>query len=203
MRDTVALTEAIDEGVAELGRLDIAIANAGILSLALVEDITDDMWDEMIAVNLTGVFKTARAAVKHIRAGGRGGSIVMTSSTAGIKGIFNLAHYGAAKHGVVGLMKTMANEFAAEGIRVNSIHPTGIDTEMLRNEANLAPLRPDKDPADVTLEDAGEVFRTLNAMPVDWIEPVDVSNAIAFLVSDEARYITGVQLPVDAGCVNK
>ncbi|MCO7221167.1 mycofactocin-coupled SDR family oxidoreductase [Klenkia sp. PcliD-1-E] len=203
VRDSAALKGAVDEGVAQLGRLDIVLANAGIASFAPVEDLTDDDWDEMIGVNLTGVFKTVRAAVPHIKAGGRGGAIVLTSSTAGIKGLANLAHYVAAKHGVVGLMKTMANEFAPDMIRVNSVHPTSVNTDMIHNEETYGLFRPDKPKSEVTREEAGESFKALNALPVEWVEPVDISNAILFLVSDDARYVTGVQLPVDAGSVQK
>ncbi|GAA4323611.1 mycofactocin-coupled SDR family oxidoreductase [Klenkia terrae] len=203
VRDSAALKGAVDDGVAQLGRLDIVLANAGIATFAPVEELTDDMWDEMIAVNLTGVFKTVRAAVPHIKAGGRGGAIVLTSSTAGIKGLANLAHYVAAKHGVVGLVKTMANEFAPDMIRVNSVHPTSVNTDMIHNEETYGLFRPDKPKSEVTREEAGESFKTMNALPIEWVEPVDISNAILFLVSDDARYVTGVQLPVDAGAVQK
>jgi len=203
VRDSAALKGAVDEGVAQLGRLDIVLANAGIASFAPVEDLTDEMWDEMIGVNLTGVFKTVRAAVPHIKAGGRGGAIVLTSSTAGIKGLANLAHYVAAKHGVVGLMKTMANEFAPDMIRVNSVHPTSVNTDMIHNEETYGLFRPDKPKSEVTRDEAAESFKTMNALPIEWVEPVDISNAILFLVSDDARYVTGVQLPVDAGAVQK
>ncbi len=203
VRDSAALKAAVDDGVAQLGRLDIVLANAGIASFAPVEDISDEMWDDMIGVNLTGVFKTVRAAVPHIKAGGRGGAIVLTSSTAGIKGLGNLAHYVAAKHGVVGLMKTFANEFAPDMIRVNSVHPTAVSTDMIHNDQTYGVFRPDKAAADITREEAGESFQTLNAMPIPWVETVDISNAILFLVSDDGRYVTGVQLPVDAGSVGK
>ncbi|KQS66636.1 mycofactocin-coupled SDR family oxidoreductase [Modestobacter sp. Leaf380] len=203
VRDSAALKAAVDDGVAQLGRLDIVLANAGIATFAPVEELTDDMWDEMIAVNLTGVFKTVRAAVPHIRAGGRGGAIVLTSSTAGIKGLANLSHYVAAKHGVVGLVKTMANEFAPDMIRVNSVHPTSVNTDMIHNEETYGLFRPDKPKSEVTRDEAAESFKTMNALPIEWVEPVDISNAILFLVSDDARYVTGVQLPVDAGAVQK
>ena len=203
VRDTAALTQAVDEGVAELGRLDIVLANAGIASFAPVEDLTDEMWDEMIAINLTGVFKTVRAAVPHIRAHGQGGSIVLTSSTAGIKGLGNLAHYVAAKHGVVGLVKTFANEFAPDMIRVNSVHPTAVSTDMIHNRKTYGNFVPDKPEDEVTRDDVAPLFQGLNAMPVPWVETADISNAILWLVSDDARYVTGVQLPVDAGSVIK
>nr|WP_281283433.1 mycofactocin-coupled SDR family oxidoreductase [Modestobacter excelsi] len=203
VRDTAALRRAVDDGVAELGRLDIVLANAGIASFAPVEEMTDEMWDDMIAVNLTGVFKTVRAAVPHLKAGGNGGAIVLTSSTAGIMGLPNLTHYVAAKHGVVGIMKTLALELAPHMIRVNSVHPTSVDTMMIHNEQTYGTFRPDKAPSEVTRDDVGEAFQSLNALPVQWVEPVDISNAILFLVSDDGRYVTGVQLPVDAGSVIK
>jgi (+)-trans-carveol dehydrogenase len=203
VRDTAALQRAVDDGVAELGRLDIVLANAGIASFAPVEELTDEMWDDMIAVNLTGVFKTVRAAVPHLKAGGNGGAIVLTSSTAGIMGLPNLTHYVAAKHGVVGIMKTLALELAPHMIRVNSVHPTSVDTMMIHNEQTYGTFRPDKVPAEVTRDDVGEAFQSLNALPIEWVDPVDISNAILFLVSDDGRYVTGVQLPVDAGSVIK
>jgi (+)-trans-carveol dehydrogenase len=109
----------------------------------------------------------------------------------------------AAKHGVVGLMKTLANELAPDMIRVNSVHPTSVDTDMIHNEATYGLFMPDKPASEVTRDEAGEIFRSLNALPIRWVDPVDISNAVLFLVSDDARYVTGVQLPVDAGSVIK
>lgn len=203
VRDSAALKTAVDDGVAQLGRLDIVLANAGIASFAPIEDLGDEMWDEMIGVNMTGVFKTVRAAVPHVKAGGRGGAIVLTSSTAGIMGLANLTHYTAAKHGVVGMMKVLANELAPHMIRVNSVHPTSVDTDMIQNEQTYGTFIPDKPGSEVTRDEAAAAFTTLNALPIPWVESVDVSNAILFLVSDAGRYITGVQLPIDAGSVNK
>ncbi|SNS04473.1 (+)-trans-carveol dehydrogenase [Geodermatophilus saharensis] len=203
VRDTAALESAVGEGVAELGRLDIVLANAGIASFAPVEDLTDEMWDQMIGINLTGVFRTVRAAVPHLRAHGQGGAIVITSSTAGIKGLANLAHYVAAKHGVVGLVKTLANELAPDMIRVNSVHPTSVSTDMIHNRETYGNFVPDKPPDEVTRDDVAPMFQGLNALPIPWVDAVDISNAILWLVSDDARYVTGVQLPVDAGSVIK
>ena len=199
VRDSAALKRAVDEGVAELGRLDIVLANAGIASFGTVEELTDELWDDMIDINLTGVFKTVRAALPHLRAHGQGGAIVLTSSTAGIKGMANLAHYVSAKHGVVGLMKTLANELAPDMIRVNSVHPTAVDTDMIHNDQTYGLFVPDKPASEVTRDEVSEIFQALNALPIRWVDPVDISNAVLFLVSDDARYITGVQLPVDAG----
>jgi SDR family mycofactocin-dependent oxidoreductase len=202
VRDTAALRAAVDEGVAQLGRLDIVAANAGIASFAPVEELSDEMWDDMVDTNLTGVFKTIRAAVPHLKAS-QGGSIVITSSTAGIMGMANLAHYVSAKHGVVGLMKAMAIELAPHMIRVNSVHPTTVNTDMVQNQGIYDLFRPDLAPGTATRDDAAEAFLTLNLLPVKWVEPVDISNAVVWLSSDMARYVTGVQLPVDAGSLVK
>jgi SDR family mycofactocin-dependent oxidoreductase len=203
VRDGVALKAAVDDGVAQLGRLDIVAANAGIASYAAAEDISDEMWDDMIGTNLSGVFKTVRAAIPHLKANENGGSVALTSSTAGIMGMAHLAHYVAAKHGVVGLMKVFAIELAPHMIRVNSVHPTTVNTDMVQNQGTYDLFRPDLAPGTATRDDAGDAFLTLNLLPVKWVEPVDISNAVVFLSSDMARYITGVQLPVDAGSVVK
>jgi SDR family mycofactocin-dependent oxidoreductase len=202
VRDSAALKAAVDDGVAQLGRLDIVAANAGICSFAPVEELTDEMWDDMIATNLSGVFKSIRAAVPHLKAS-QGGSVVITSSTAGIMGMGNLAHYVSAKHGVVGLMKVLAIELAPHMIRVNSVHPTTVNTDMVQNQSMYDLFRPDLAPGTATRDDAGDSFLTLNLLPVKWVEPVDISNAVVWLSSDMARYVTGVQLPVDAGSLVK
>jgi NAD(P)-dependent dehydrogenase (short-subunit alcohol dehydrogenase family) len=156
----------------------------------------------MIDVNLTGVWHTCKAAIPHLRQGARGGSIVITSSFAGLKGGPNLAHYSAAKHGLVGLMRTLANELAPDMVRVNTVHPTSVDDDMIHNQALYRLFLPDHQ-GDITREEVAPVFQTLNALPVPWVESVDISNAVLFLASDEARYITGVTLPVDAGVLVK
>ncbi|WP_375400421.1 mycofactocin-coupled SDR family oxidoreductase [uncultured Amnibacterium sp.] len=199
VRDFGAVKAAVDEGVAQLGRLDIVAANAGIFSFGSLEELTDEQWNDMIGVNLTGVWHAVKAAIPHIKAGGRGGSIILTSSTAGLEPLPNIGHYVAAKHGVVGLMKTAALELAAENIRVNSVHPTAVDTDMIQNSATWELFMPDLAPEDRTREIAGQRFGALNALPIPWVEARDISNAVLFLASDEARYITGVTLPVDAG----
>jgi (+)-trans-carveol dehydrogenase len=203
VRDYDALKSALDEGVAELGRLDIVSANAGIFSQGRADELSDESWDEMIGVNLTGVWHTAKAAIPHLKAGGNGGSIIITSSTAGLKGFENFVHYVSAKHGVVGLMRTLALELAPDMIRVNSVHPTSVDTEMIQNDMLYALFAPDLEPEQRTREAMGERFQTLNALPIPWVEPVDISNAVLWLASDESRYVTGVTLPVDAGSTQK
>jgi SDR family mycofactocin-dependent oxidoreductase len=198
VRDYDALKAAFDEGVAELGRVDIVSANAGIFIFGeQAQDVSEQDWDDVIDINLKGVWHTVKAVVPTMIEQGTGGSIILTSSTAGIKGTPNVSQYTASKHGVVGLMKTFALELAPHSIRVNSVHPTGVATNMILNQATFKLFKPDAD--TVTQEEAAEVFRTTNALPIPWVEPVDISNAVLFLASDEARYITGVQLPVDAG----
>jgi (+)-trans-carveol dehydrogenase len=197
VRDYQGLAKALDDAVVQLGRLDIVSANAGILSHATADTLAEASWQDMIDINLTGVWHTAKAAVPHLIAGGRGGSIVLTSSGVVMKGTPNFAHYVSAKHGIVGLTRTMARELAPHWIRVNALHPGNVDTAMLRNTETLRLFRPDLE--NPTAEDATAAFQARNAMPVPWVDPVDISNALLFLASDEARYITGVSLPVDAG----
>jgi SDR family mycofactocin-dependent oxidoreductase len=198
VRDYPALKQALDNGVAELGHVDIVSANAGIFVFGeLAQDVSEQDWKDVIDINLTGVWHTAKAAIPHLIEQGTGGSIVLTSSTAGLKGFPGVSQYVASKHGVVGLMKTLALELAPHSIRVNSVHPTGVATDMILNEATYRLFLPDAE--NPTQEQAAEVFASTNALPVPWVQPRDISNAVLFLASDEARYVTGIQLPVDAG----
>jgi SDR family mycofactocin-dependent oxidoreductase len=202
VRDLDQLRVAVDDGVAQLGRLDIVSANAGISAFPHpAHEIPEDIWADVIDINLTGVWRTTTVATPHLIAGGRGGSIILTSSAAGLMAYPNVAQYVSAKHGVVGLMRTLALELAPHSIRVNSIHPTQVDTPMIMNEATYGLFRPDLDHA--TREDFVPASQAMNALPIPWVEAVDISNALLFLASDEARYITGVALPVDAGCLTK
>ena len=197
VRDFGGLTAALDDGVARLGRLDIVVANAAIVSFGTAEELTEQAWRDVIDVDLTGVWLTVKAAIPHLRATG-GGSITIMNSGAGLKGAPNLGHYAAAKHGVVGLMQSLANELAPDMVRVNTVHPSAVDTDMIHNQALYHQLLPDHQ-GDITRQEIEPVFQTLNALPIPWVESVDISNAVLFLASDEARYITGVTLPVDAG----
>jgi SDR family mycofactocin-dependent oxidoreductase len=198
VRDFRGLKAALDDGVAELGHVDIVSANAGIFMFGdKTEEVTESDWDEVLDINLKGVWLTAKAAIPHLVRQGTGGSIILTSSTAGLKGTPNVAAYTASKHGVVGLMRTLALELAPHGIRVNTVHPTSVNTDMIRNEATYRLFLPDE--AHPTSEQAEPIFTSINALPVPWVEPVDISNAILFLASDEARYVTGTELKVDAG----
>ena len=195
VRDGAGLKAAFDAGVAELGPVDIVLANAGIAPMSLQEG--HDAWQDVVDVNLTGVFNTVETAIPSMIERGQGGAIVLTSSTAGISGIGGPTRgglgYTAAKHGVVGLMRSYANILAPHRIRVNTVHPTGVNTPMVVNDVM----------AEFLAQDPQMSNSMANALPVDMVEPVDVSNAIAWLVSDDARYVTGVTLPVDAGFTNK
>jgi SDR family mycofactocin-dependent oxidoreductase len=195
VRDTGALKAAVDDGVAQLGKLDIVVANAGIWQSSPALELDDEDWQETIDINLSGVWKTAKVALPHLVAND-GGSIILTSSLAGLKALSSI-HYNTAKHGVVGIMRSLAKEFAQCNIRVNSVHPTSVNTIMIQNESVWRAFDPEN--PHPTQESAAPVFQSINALPVPWVEPVDVSNAVLFLASDEARYITGVTLPVDAG----
>lgn len=201
VRDFDAVSRAVDAGVAEFGRLDIVLGNAGMMPFAPIAETTETAWREVIDVNLTGVFHTVKASIPHLVAGGRGGSIVLTSSSAGLKGLANLGHYTAAKHGVVGLMRTLTLELAPHMIRVNTVHPCSVNTPMVHNPAVYSLFVPG--PEAPTTEEFLEVAKTLNVLPINEIEPVDVSNAIVFLCSDEGRYITGARIPIDAGMTMK
>jgi (+)-trans-carveol dehydrogenase len=203
VRDYDALVQALNDAVAQLGRLDIVSANAGVASFGTLADMSEQAWQDVIDINLTGVWHTAKAAIPHIRAGGRGGSIILTSSSGGLKGLQNVGHYIAAKHGVVGLMRTLALELAPEMIRVNSVHPTSVNTHMILNPRNYALFAPDKAEEDRTPDVLVERFKTVNALPIPWVESEDISNAVLWLASDEARYVTGVTLPIDAGALAK
>jgi len=193
VRDAAAMKAVVEEGVAELGRLDVVSANAGIATFSEnAWSMEEDVWEETIAVNLTGVWKTLKAAIPAMIDAGNGGSIVITSSTAGIKGMAGIAHYDSSKHGVVGLMRTLAIELAQHSIRVNTVHPTGVNTPMVVNDYMAQFLVDDFTAANMT-----------NLLPVELVEAVDISNAVLWLASDEARYVTGTCLPVDAGFLQK
>ena len=199
VRDLGAVRAALAAGVAELGgRLDIVCANAAIISQpGPTWEIDLGQWRELIDVTLTGVFVTVKAAIPHMIAAGNGGCVVLTSSGAALVSGAGLADYKAAKAGVLSLTRTLACELAGHFIRVNAICPTAVDTPMIQNERLYRLFRPDLD--NPGKEDVQAGFQAMNLLPIPWIDPVDVSNAIVWLASDAARYITGVTLPVDAG----
>lgn len=201
VRDLDALVSALAAGVDQMGRLDIVVANAGILSLGDAGSLTEAAWQDMLDVNLTGVWKTIKAALPHLRESGDGGAIITIGSTASTKAFAGLPHYVAAKHGVIGLTKALAKELAHEMIRVNAIQPTNVDTAMIQNQALYQLFCPDN--PSPTEEDFAEPAEDMQEMPLPWIEPRDVSEAVLFLASDEARYITGISLPIDLGALLK
>lgn len=189
VRDAAALTEAVELGVDRLGRLDIAVANAGVCTIQRWDEVTPEVWDTVIGINLTGTWNTCTATIPHLIAAG-GGSMILISSVAGLKGQPFLAPYVASKHGMVGIMRMLANELASQHIRVNSIHPTGVDTPMLVGLGGLTE-RIEASP------DTGSIF--LNSLPVTVVTPGDVSEAVLYLSSDASRYVTGLTMTVDAG----
>lgn len=200
VRDKRSLQEAFDAGVAELGRVDIILANAGIANQVGGEPEDEERgWQDVIDINLTGAWKTVKATVPHMIEAGRKGSVILTSSVAGLIAFPNLAHYTAAKHGVTGLMRVFAIELAGHGIRVNSIHPATVDTPMVSNpfsyELFLGGVK------GATREEAALGMAPMNALNIPWVETIDVSNAVLYLASDESRYVTGTTSVIDAGAM--
>jgi (+)-trans-carveol dehydrogenase len=201
VRDLGALRSALAAGMEKFGRLDVICANAGTYSPGPVQWLTSEAWDETIGINLTGVFNTIRAGVNRMIEQERGGAVVITSSTAGLRGFYGSPAYNAAKHGVVGLMRSLALELAPNNIRVNSIHPTSVSTPMIINDVFPRLVRMDLE--NPTTDDAADFLQPQQAIEVPWVSAGDISDAVLWLCSDEARYITGVTLPVDAGAMLK
>lgn len=196
VRDADQMHSTAEQAISEFGKIDILSANAGIFSFGTIAEMSDQMWRDMIDTNLTGVFNSMRAVIPHMVEQNHG-RIVATSSMAGRMGMPNIGHYVAAKWGILGLVKTLAMEVAGNGITVNAICPTGVDTDMIQNQAAYNLFLPDHE--NPTREDAAVPFASLNTQPIPWVEPQDISNAILFLVSDDARYITGEAINVAAG----
>ena len=202
VRSLSELQQAADTGLSELGKIDIVCANAGIGSWAVAWEMTEQQWKDMIDINLTGVFNTVRATLPSMVERGEGGSVVLTSSTAGLRAYANTAHYTAAKHGVIGLMKVLAQEAGPHRVRVNAVCPTTVRTPLVINASTFELFAPHLE--NPTEDDVREPFESLNILPgVAWVEPEDVSDAVLFLCSDAAKFITGVALPIDAGNIVK
>lgn len=201
VRDLDALRAAADRGADRFGGLDIVCATAGITSRGAATELPEATWRTMLDVNLTGVWHTCTAAIPHLIDRG-GGALVLVSSIAGLRGLVGVAHYTAAKHGVVGLMRSLAQDLAPHGVRVNAVHPTNVDTPMIQNDVVSSAFRPDLTRPPTRAEFAESAAR-MNVLPVPWVDPLDVANASLFLASDEARYITSVSLPVDAGATQR
>ncbi|MFE3442694.1 mycofactocin-coupled SDR family oxidoreductase [Nocardia sp. NPDC059180] len=193
VRDLDALSQALTAGTEEFGRLDVVVANAGICSVGLSWEISAEQWRETVDVNLTGVFHTAKATVPYLIEQGTGGAIVFTSSVAGLKGVPFTGHYVATKHGITGLAKTMANELGAHRIRVNTVHPAGVKTGM-----ELRAMGPLLDEYATTLS---PIY--MNTLPDTISEPEDIAGTVAWLCSDDARHVTGAQIRVDMGNLNR
>jgi (+)-trans-carveol dehydrogenase len=198
VRNAEALKDAVEKGVSEFGRLDVVSANAGVFGGGRLEDLEEQTWRDLIDINLTGVWLTAKVAIPHLRAAG-GGSIVITSSSAGLMASENIGHYVSAKHGLVGLMRVLALELGKDSVRVNTVHPTSVNTEMLHNELTYSLFAPDLPQAQRTRAELIPRLRAIQALPTPWVEPSDVANAVLWLASDEARFVTGAAFPVDAG----
>lgn len=197
VRDRADLGDKVASAVEVLGRLDAAVANAGICVVTAAEDISVQEWADVVGTDLTGAFNTAQVAIPHITAGGRGGSIVFTASATTIRPVPNMAHYIAAKHGIIGLSRALARELADRAIRVNVVTPTNCDTPMIHNPAVWALFAPHvKNPVK---EDVVEAFASMAALDTPWVFPEDVSKALMFLLSDDARFTTGTELQVTAG----
>lgn len=199
VRDRASLQAALDAGLNDLGHVDIVSANAGISPFGPESwNISQQQWDDVISTNLTGIWNTTSVAIPSMIEAGRGGSIILTSSGAGTKGVPNLADYCASKFGVIGYMKSLANEVGRYNIRVNAITPGTVATDMVLNDGLFKLFRPDLE--NPTADDAAEIFQNvINIMPKPWVDPVDISNALLFLASDEARYVTGQIFGVDLG----
>jgi SDR family mycofactocin-dependent oxidoreductase len=208
VRDYASVKSVVDRGLEEFGHIDVVVANAGIASTPTpFWEIDEQTWEQTIDINLTGAWRTVKAAVPAMIGGNGakgangGGSIVLTSSVAGLKGVPTIADYVASKHGVLGLMRAMAQELAQHNIRVNSVHPTNVWTPMFDTPAVRQLFAPGVE--NLSDEAFHEAASGLNLLPVGWVHPEDVSSAVLWLTSDEARYVTGVALPVDAGCITK
>lgn len=199
VRDLSALEEVVGEGIEEFGGIDIVCANAGIASFAPALELDEATWQDVIDINLTGTWKTVKATVPRMIETGRGGSVVLTSSVAGLIAFPNTAHYTAAKHGVTGLMRVLAVELGQYGIRVNSVHPTTVDTPMVANSASYKLFLGGVEGA--TREQAAAGMAGMHTLNVPWVDAVDVSNAVLYLASDEARYVTGTTTVIDAGAM--
>jgi SDR family mycofactocin-dependent oxidoreductase len=198
-RDSNAMRDATQAAVEEFGKLDILIVNHGVVSLSPIADMSDETWDDTISTNLTGVFKTIRAALPHMVKQGSG-RILVTASMAAAMGIPTIGHYVASKWGVVGLVKSVALEVAKHNITVNAVSPTNCNTDMIHHDAFYKLFAPDLENA--TREQVAPSFASLHPLPdVPWIEPIDISNAMLFLASDEARFITGEVMHVSAGWI--
>jgi SDR family mycofactocin-dependent oxidoreductase len=198
IRDLAALKDVADRGVAEFGHIDILCANAGAGAPNVSYEMSEETFKEVIDSFLTGTWRTVRAVVPHMIEAGHGGSVILTSSIAGLVAIPGMAHYVAAKHGVTGLMRAFAIEFGPHNIRVNSVHPSNVDTPMIQNPHIRQVWTGNADASDAEIR---PVMAGMHILDTPWLDPVDISNAVLWLASDESRYVTGTTLAVDAGAL--
>jgi SDR family mycofactocin-dependent oxidoreductase len=202
VRDFEMIRAAVDRALERFGKIDVVVANAGIAATPTpFWEIAEETWRSMLDVNLTGTWHTVKAIVPSMIDAGTGGSIAMISSVAGLKGVPTIADYTASKHGIVGLMRAMAQELAPHNIRANTINPTNVWTPMFDTPAVRKLFSTGEEPLDD--EDFESAASTINLLPVGWVQPEDVTSAVLWITSEEARYVTGVTLPVDAGCLTK
>lgn len=200
VRDLAALTDFVNRGVAEMGRLDVVVANAGTVNdIAPMWELTEEQVRDQLDVNLIGVWKTIKATVPHLLEQDQGGSVIIIASISGIVAELNVGHYAASKHGANGLMRTLAGELAPHNIRVNSVNPTNVDTLMINNDAYNTLFSGGK--PNATQEDSIPALKAMNALPIPFVQPVDISNAVLYLASDASRYVTGTTMVVDAGAL--
>ena len=201
VRDLTGLQNAVNAGVAELGRLDIVVANAGTLNdTAPLWELSEQQFQDQIDVNLTGVWKTIKATVPILLQQNQGGAVILISSISGLTVELNVGHYAASKHGVNGLMRTLSGELAPYGIRVNSVNPTNVNTLMIDNPRYNRLFAGGKEGA--TQADALDALTAMHALPVPFLDPIDVSNAVVYLASDDGRFVTGTAHVIDAGALN-
>lgn len=201
VRDPEAMRAAVERGLSEFGHIDVVCANAGIGSFAPATEMSNQTWQDMIDVNLSGVWYSIQPVLPSMIERGSG-SIIITSSIYGVKGpLGNLVHYAAAKHGVVGVMRELANELAPHSIRVNTVNPTFVATDMVQNQTVYDMFLPDS--PNPSREEFMELLTELNSLPIPWTEVSDISNAVLFLASEESRYVTGTTMLVDAGATAK
>lgn len=199
VRDQEQLDAAVAATVEEFGHLDVVVANAGICTFGSAWELGEQAWQTMLDINLTGTWKTTKAVIPQLIRQGSGGSIILTSSIAGVVAYGNVAHYVAAKHGVTGLMRALAVELGPHRIRVNSVHPTSVNTEMINNQAAYAMFTGGRD--DATVEDVLPALSAMNGLPIPWVEPIDVSYAVVYLASEESRYVSGTTHAIDGNAI--
>jgi len=197
VRDQASLDVVVEEALREFGGIDILVSNAGISNQGSVVGLTDQQWEDILGTNLVGAWHSCRAVLPSMIERGAGGSVIFVSSTVGLRGAPGQAHYSASKHGMQGLMLSLANEVGQHNIRVNSVNPGAVNTEMAINESLLKMFLPDIE--NPTPADAADLFSNLTLLPIPWVEPEDVSNAVLWLASDESRFVTGAAIPVDGG----